>query len=440
MFRTAGAGSGAAQVRRMRWVLAALAALAVGSLVATACSSSNDSSTTGPIKGQRITVLIPYKVPQSILDRFTAQTGVKLSFQVTAFDALHQKLVVAASAQTNIADVTEMDWSWVGQFGGSGWYTPLEKSLPAPVVADLGKTNKIFTARSHLYAACYSNDIRFPIYNGDQFTKAGISSFPTTFTGLEQTLDTLKAKHVAQYPMTVALGATEGGVTPWYLLTLSMGGQLFDKDNKPVFGAPGSVAHQALQFEIKALKQGWLNPGAITLDDAAAADRFTGGAASISLASGPGSLVTANDKTQSHIAPNAKAALMPGVNSAGPTLGLPEGLGIPSTSKHQAAALAFIKWWESTPTQRLLYKQAGFLPCSGAALSSLSASGELQGGAVVAEAVKHLTPLFPNGAPPWYPAFSAKAQGLINSAVKGDISVDAALAQLEDATKKIASR
>lgn len=418
-----------------------MSGLAAALLLAAGCSSSSGGgSTSGPIKGQQITVLIPYKIPQSILADFTKQTGVKLTFQVTAFDALHQKLVVAASAGTNIADVTEMDWSWVGQFGDSGWYTPLDSTLPAPLVSDLGKTDKIFTTRNHLYAACYSNDIRFPIYNGPQFTKAGITSFPTTFPALQRTLDTLKAKHVTQYPMALALGATEGGITPWYLLTLSMGGQLFDKNNAPLFGAPGSVAHQAVAFEINAVKQGWVNAGAVTLDDAAAADRFTGGAAAIALASGPGSLVTANDKTQSKIAPNAKAALMPGISAPGPTLGLPEGLGIPSTSKHKAAAVAFIKWFESTPVQLRLYKQAGFLPCSAAALDSLTKSGDLQGGAVVAQAVKHLTPLFPNGAPPWYAAFSAKAQGLINSAVKGEISVDSALSQLSDATKKLASR
>jgi multiple sugar transport system substrate-binding protein len=418
-----------------------LTGLAVSMLAVTAgCSSSSSSDTSGSIKGQRITVLIPYKVPQSILADFTKQTGVNVSFQVTAFDALHQKLVVAASAQTNIADVTEMDWSWVGQFGGSGWYSPLEKLLPTSVVSDLGAPNKIFTSKGHLYAACYSNDMRFPIYNGAQFTQAGITTFPTTFAELAQTLDTLKAKHVTQYPMTMALGATEGGITPWYLLTLSMGGQLFDADNKPVFGAAGSIAHKALEFEINAVKQGWLPPGAVTTDDGPAADKFTGGAASIALTSGPGSLVTANDKTQSKIAPNAKAALMPGVTGAGPTLGLPEGLGIPSTSKHKAAAAAFIKWWQSTPTQIQLYKQAGFLPCSGAALAALTKSGELQGGPIVAQAVTHVTPLFQNGAPPWYAAFSSKAQGLINSAVKGDISVDSALSQLSDATKQIASR
>jgi multiple sugar transport system substrate-binding protein len=39
-------------------------------------------------------------------------------------------------------------------------------------------------------------------------------------------------------------------------------------------------------------------------------------------------------------------------------------------------------------------------------------------------------PLFPQGAPKWYGQFSSTAQGLLNAAVKGDVSVEAALTQL----------
>jgi multiple sugar transport system substrate-binding protein len=41
-------------------------------------------------------------------------------------------------------------------------------------------------------------------------------------------------------------------------------------------------------------------------------------------------------------------------------------------------------------------------------------------------------PLFPAGAPIWYSQFSSDAQGLLNAAVKGDMSVADALKQLSD--------
>ncbi len=87
------------------------------------------------------------------------------------------------------------------------------------------------------------------------------------------------------------MAATEGGVTPWYLLTLAHGGQLFDKNFQPTFQQPGSAGYKALQWEALAVKKGWVSPGAVSLDDAAAFDKFTAGQTAIVLATGPGNLV-----------------------------------------------------------------------------------------------------------------------------------------------------
>src|SRR4051794_9775195 len=423
----------------------AVAILAAAALVLAGCGSGDDgsgdsTSTSGEsLSGQEITVLLPYKVPKELLDKFTADTGIKVNFQVNGWDALAEKLTVAMTANTFIADVTEMDWSWVGQYGAAGWYAPLDDLVSQDVQDDLASTGKVFTYNDNLMAVCYSNDLRISLYNKAQFDQAGVSEFPTTISDLESTLDHLKSSGAAQYPMTMALSATEGGVVPWYLLTLAMGGQLFDADNQPVFGESGSPAHDALEFEIKALQEGWIPAGAVTTDDGPAFERFTGGAASIALAAGPGNLVAANDKTQSGIAGDATAALVPGVDGPGQTFGLQEGLGIPTTSDHKEAAAAFIDWWQKTDTQVAMYKEAGFLPCGTSGLKALTQSGDLQGGKVFTAAVDHLVPIFPNGAPPWYAAFSTKAQGLINSAVKGDISVDEALSQLQSATEDLAN-
>lgn len=421
---------------------ALVAALTTAALLLAGCGSDDDGGDSGDsgdsLSGQEITVLLPYKVPKDLLDQFTEQTGITVNFQVNGWDALQEKLVVAMTADTFIADVTEMDWSWVGQFGAAGWYAPLDDLVSQEVQDDLATTGKVFTYDDQLYATCYSNDIRISLFNKDQFDKTGITEFPTTFADLETTLNELKASGPAQYPMTMSLSATEGGVVPWYLLTLAMGGQLFDDDNQPVFGESGSTAHQAVEFEIKALQEGWIPPGAVTTDDGPAFEKFMGGAASVAISAGPGNLVAANDTAQSAIAPNATAALVPGMDGPGQTFGLQEGLGIPENSEHKEAAAAFIDWWQQTDTQVEMYKQGGFLPCGESGLQALTKSGDLQGGEVLSEAVKLLVPLFPNGAPPWYSSFSTKAQGLINAAVKGDMSVDDALSELQSATEELA--
>src|SRR3954468_16923359 len=109
-----------------------LVALLAASAMIAGCGSGDDGgggggSTTGgdSLSGQEITVLLPYKVPQSLIDQFTSETGIKVNFQTNGWDALAEKLTVAMTANTFIADVTEMDWSWVGQYGAAGWYTPL---------------------------------------------------------------------------------------------------------------------------------------------------------------------------------------------------------------------------------------------------------------------------------------------------------------------------
>ena len=127
---------------------------------------------------------------------------------------------------------------------------------------------------------------------------------------------------------------------------------------------PGSSGYQALQWEADAVKNGWVSPGSVSMDDAVAFDKFTAGETAIVLATGPGNMATANDKSQSNIAGDAALALVPGVDGPGASFGLPEGLSIPVTAKHKAAAAAFIEWWRAARERdRDLQDQEGNLPC-----------------------------------------------------------------------------
>ncbi len=414
--------------------------LSVASLVlagaAASCgggSSSGGGNTGGSIRGQTITVLVPYKMPQKLLNQFTAQTGVKVNYVVTGWDATHTKLIVENTAKTYIADVAEFDWSFTGQFAGAGWVEPLDNVLPKPLLNDLKNTDAAFQSGGHTYAACYSNDFRVSMYNKAMFAKAGISSFPTTLAELATDVQKLKAAGI-KYPLAVPMAATEGGVTPWYLLTLAMGGQLFDSNLKPAFQSPSSAGYKALQWEANALKQGWVSPGSVSMDDSQAFNNFTAGQNAIVLATGPGNMATANDPSQSSIAGKAALGLVPGTSGPGSSFGLPEGLSIPVTAKHKAAAAAFIEWWEKPKNAIAIYKTQGSLPCGASTIKQLAATGQLQGGAVLNQELSHVKPLFPSGAPIWYSQFSSDAQGLLNAAIKGQMSIPDALNQLAQKT------
>jgi multiple sugar transport system substrate-binding protein len=404
--------------------------------LAAACGGSDSGSSGGTggassesIRGQTITVLVPYAMPQSLLDKFTAETGVKVNYVRTGWDATHNKLLVANQAKSYIADVAEFDWSFTGQFAGAQWVEPLEGLVDAKTLADLKSTDAAFMSGGKTYAACYSNDFRVSMYNTKMFAKAGITAFPQTFDELATDVQKLKASGV-QYPLSIPMAATEGGVTPWYLLTLAMGGQLFDDQLAPTFSDPSSAGYKALQWEADAVKNGWVSPGSVAMDDSVAFDKFTAGETAMVLATGPGNMATANDKSQSNIAGDAALGLVPGVSGPGSSFGLPEGLSIPVTAKHKEAAAAFIEWWERPENAIDIYKTQGSLPCGASTIQQLASSGELQGGDVLNAELPHVSPLFSAGAPIWYSQFSSDAQGLLNAAVKGQMSVADALNQL----------
>ena len=425
-----------------------VAALAVTALIATACSSGGNGSTTPSgaagaspsIAGQTITVLLPpwANVPKEILQTFTDQTGVKVDLQVTGWDAIRNKVAIAGAANTPLADVTEFDWSWTGQFGRAGWYLPLQDKLDPAMISDL-QNNGAFSIDGNQYAVCYSNDFRISAYNKKMFAAAGITQAPTTFDELTADLQQIKDQGVAANPLAIPLSATEGTATAWYLLTLAYGGQLFDANFQPAFTSPDSGGYKALQFMVDAVDKGFVTPGAVSLTDTQSDNRYTSGSAAVTIVGGPDEMVTANDPTQSKIVGQGAFMLVPGVSGPGPTFGLPEGLGIMSTSTHQEAAVAFLNWWEQPETVLALQKSVGLLPCSTTAVGTLVDSGKLVGGDTIKQELENVAALFPQGAPPWYGDFSTKAASLINAAARGELSVQDALNQLADAAKQLQS-
>ncbi|HSS54230.1 MAG TPA: hypothetical protein VLK79_06230, partial [Gaiellales bacterium] len=78
------------------------------------------------------------------------------------------------------------------------------------------------------------------------------------------------------------------------------------------------------------------------MNDDVALNDFLAGQSAILFATGPGNLPTSNDPSQSSIVGKAALGLVPGVAGPGASFGLPEGLSIPVTAKHKAAAAAFI--------------------------------------------------------------------------------------------------
>ncbi|WP_313613747.1 sugar ABC transporter substrate-binding protein [Agrobacterium sp.] len=409
-----------------------LSLLASGALTTAAPAFAQDSK---PLAGQSITVLMPSPQGPNIAADFEAETGIHVDLQTLSWDDIRPKLVTALVAGTSPADVTEFDWSWTGQFAAADWYLPLNDVIDAETIEDIGVA-KIFTVDGKLLGIPYTNDFRVMLVNKKHFADAGITEMPKTLDALVAAAKQLKEKGISNYPVGLPLSATEGASTSWYLLTKAFGGELFDKDFNPLFTKPDSAGYKALAFELMLLKEGLVDPASTGLKDSQINESmFSQGLTSIMISGEPGRLGQMNDPKQSKVAGQVEAILVPTESGETRSFGLPEALAIPKVSANQEAAIAFVKWFTSREFQKENVEN-GFLPTRTSALAELNSEGKLNSGDALVAQSKTVEALFPQGTPPWYPQFSSGVNTAINSAAKGQMTVDQAVEAIAEAAKQ----
>ncbi|MCB8836354.1 sugar ABC transporter substrate-binding protein [Aurantimonas sp. VKM B-3413] len=390
--------------------------------------------------GDTLTVLLPPwgTIPKQMTDRFAKETGITLNIQTMGWDDIRTKVVTSMVAQTAPAQATEVDWSWVGQFGAAGWYKPLDE-ISADTVSDI-PTAEIFKYDGKLLALPYNNDFRILIFNKAHLEKAGIKAAPKSPEELLDQAKAIKSAGVADYPIGLPLSATEGTATAWYLLTMAFGGDLFDEDFKPLFTDKDSGGYKALQFEADALKAGLIDPAATGLKDVEIQELFKSGSVTFDVAGWAGNLAVYSDKDKSKVAGDVDAALMPSTSGKSRTFGLPEAIGVPTSADNHEAAVTFIEWMAKPENEIEIYNTLGDLPPRLSVLEQLNNEGKLFAGDKLLAQAKTVEPLFKQGTPGWYPEFSSAVASAINQVAKGQISVDEAVAQMADRAEAAKNR
>ena len=59
----------------------------------------------------------PWAEPSpELLQEFTDESGIKVILNVVGWDDIRNKISIASVGQAAVADVVEVDWSWVGEF------------------------------------------------------------------------------------------------------------------------------------------------------------------------------------------------------------------------------------------------------------------------------------------------------------------------------------
>jgi multiple sugar transport system substrate-binding protein len=401
-------------------------------LVVTLAFVTGQNEKGGTAGKQSISVLVPpwAKLSPEVLKAFETKNNMTVEVSIIDWDQIHDKIAVAAAGNTAAADVTEVDWSWVGQFSDTGWFTDLSGNLPAAMKADIPLL-PIFAAKGKTLAVPYSNDFRIIGYNKKQFDQAGISSFPATWDDVVAAARKIKAAGVSEYPLGFMLAAFEETTTNFLLFALARSGGMFGANNS--LNEANTLA--TFKFIDQLLHADKLvDPNMVSMKIGEVNQSFLNGVQAINFGGWPGIIATSKDTTQSKVSGQVEVGLMPGHDNVRTvTYGLPEGVGIPLQSKNKAAAWKFIEFFISAETQMDIWKVDQVLPTRVSVLQQLVKAGSLEGGDAIVEQAKAIAPLFPAGTPSWYPQFSVTLQNLVFQLATGATTA-------EDATRQIAKR
>ena len=275
-----------------------------------------------------LSVMIPeWAVPSdNLLKEFTDSTGIKVSINQVAWDAIRDKIGIAASGGEASADVVEVDWSWVGEFDSADWLEPLkvDDSLKTEM-----PTISSFSVGDKVLALPYSNDYRIAYYNTKHFEEAGIGEEPKTYDQIYEAVKTIKEKGIAEHPYPLVLTAEEKASTGLIWTAYTMNDKVFNDDNT----LNEESVKAALKFYDKLIKEDLVDPADKTADGMETYRRITTGTASY--LTGPTSYIgTVNNAEKSQVVGEVAPILMPGkTDNAKHTMALPEALGITTFSK-----------------------------------------------------------------------------------------------------------
>jgi multiple sugar transport system substrate-binding protein len=297
-----------------------------------------------------------------------------------------------------------------------------------------------FTLDGHIVGVPYDSSYMVTTVNTDLFTKAGITTLPTTIDQYTSDLKQIKDKGVVQYPLNIPFAAAEGLSTYWYETTQAFGGTVLDAKGKPQFTDPGSAGYKAAQWMVDAVKNGLVPPGNINVNDSQGEQTLMAQGLAASTFSDYSGLINSlyNVKDSSTVSGNIQYLPTPGATGPASNLSNPDGMGIPKQAKYPKAAAKFIDWFNSAATQADFAGLNGqdklwgssFIPSRLSVVEKLAQSGSLADGTRLAAMLKTASPVFPEGAPTWYPTFSNAVYTNLHAAATGSMSVADAIAAI----------
>jgi len=385
---------------------------------------------TGPARaqGKKITFLTaPWGVPPNAdaLKAWQDKSGITVEIQSVQTADMYSRVQVAAASNQPAADVIFLTEEAPSNIMATGNMMDLTDLLKSSSDLDIKDFNKVdfFTMDGKIYGIPVYQQLVMMDYNADRLAKAGFNAPPKTWDEFSKMAHTIKDKGIDQYPIVFA--ATDWS---WYLMALSMGDPMFDKDLNPVFANKDSKARAAMKMLLSFFKDKLISPDMLGSPTPHA--MFWGGSGTLHQAF-QGSVAVGNNEKTSKQAPNVKYMLLPDV---GNTWSFPAAIGIGKNSPNAKEAWEFIKWYVSPEVQTDIYNAVGLYPSRTSVADTLIKAGKVEGADVIAEQNKHVNEL-PRQVLWWGPFAQKASEAVVSAAQQGtdpDKVIDALAKQWND--------
>lgn len=361
----------------------ALAACGGGS--SDGASSSSSSSSTGAasagaasLKGQTITYWASNQGASLAADKdiltprlaaFEKQTGVKVKLEVVSWDNLLNN-ILAATTSGKGPDVLNIGNTWSASLQATGAFLPWNDAN----LAKVGGRDRFLAGSIAATGVEGQPPVALPIYslayalyyNKAKFAAAGITAPPKTWD--EFVADGKKLTTGGTYGVGIEAGNATENAHHAFTFAAQEGGSLFDASGKPTFDSPGVVAGIKRYIDFMAADKIASPSDAEKAGNQTITD-FAAGKSAMMLwqAAGSGIKTHGMSVDEYGVAPVPVPASPPAGAKDVTSMVAGINLAVFKNTKHEDAALAFVKYMTSDAVQADLNKTYGSLPAVKAA-------------------------------------------------------------------------
>lgn len=406
----------------------AVAAAAVTLLTLSACSSDSGTSDTatentdgrGPITYVEGKDTTDTGVVKQIVEAWNANhpdEQVTFKEQSNDADQAHDDFVQQLQAEQGDYDVMALDVIWTAEFAAKGWLVPLEGEFALDNAGILPATVASATYNGKQYAAPKNTNGGLLFYRSDLLPKA-----PATWDELTADCEVAKTNNIDCYAGQFA--SYEGLTVNASEIINAHGGSFVAADGKtPTVNTPEAKA--GLQALVTAFETGVIPEQDTTFKEPESQQAFEDGQA-LFLRNWPYVYGTAS-KEGSAVAGKYAVAPLPGVTGVGTSTLGGYNAAINAFSEHKATAADFLKFLQGEQAQRIIAE--GALP---PVLTSLYDDPALIAEMPYLPALKaSIENAVPRPVTPFYPAVSKAVQDNAYAAIKGEKTVDQAIADIQ---------